>query len=58
MNPVLTYLDRYKRSGLTAAKFAVHALARWPDLCLTVLEHIGSWPSSEPELAALQRAYR
>lgn len=31
---------------------------RHPALCLRVMEQIGSWPSSEPELAALQFVWR
>ena len=27
----------------------------YPALCVEVLDTIGSWPSSEPELASLQR---
>jgi len=30
---------------------------RYPRLCLEVMEIIGSWPSSEPELSMLQRVW-
>ena len=32
----------------------LHRFRRLPDLCRDVQEKIGSWPNSEPELAALQ----
>jgi hypothetical protein len=42
------------RSWDAVARF-IHARA--PRLTLAVLEQIGSWQSSEPELAALQRVW-
>jgi hypothetical protein len=57
VNPVADYCARFKASGLDVRAFARRMLIREPDLCLRVLETIGSWPSSEPELAALQSAF-
>ena len=56
MNIVARYCDLFRKSGKTSADFADYALAHFPELCHDVLNHIGCWPSSEPELAALQRA--
>lgn len=53
--PVALYCQLYVQSKATPTAFAQHARAHYPDLVLAVLETIGSWPSSEPELAALQR---
>ena len=44
--------------SITVDTFARYAVAHWPKLTLAVLELIGCWPSSEPELAALQRCWR
>ncbi len=55
---VADYCRRYKASGLSEILFAMREIVRDRDLCLAVLEVIGSWPSSEPELRALQQAYR
>lgn len=55
---VADYCKLYASSGKTPEEFARRMLAHMPNLCLQVLEIIGSWPSSEPELAALQKAYR
>lgn len=41
--------------GITWEDAARYVLTRDPILCWDVLNQIGSWPSSEPELAALQR---
>lgn len=56
MNAVNRYCALFQASGKTPKAFAVHALAYWPELCHDVLNMIGCWPSSEPELAALQHA--
>jgi hypothetical protein len=56
MNAVARYCDLFKKSGKTPAAFARFALAHYYELCHDVLNLIGCWPSSEPELAALQRA--
>lgn len=42
-------------SDMRAAANAV--TRRYPKITLGALEEIGSWPSSEPRLAALQRAF-
>lgn len=52
---VSTYCRAFQISGRSPAAFARLAQAFAPDLCLAVRETIGSWPSSEIELAALQR---
>lgn len=51
---VSRYCRLYSASGKTPAAFAGWARVHIPALCLAVLEIIGSWPSSEPELRALQ----
>ena len=56
MNAVARYCELFKKSSKTPKSFAYFALAHWPELCHDVLNLIGCWPSSEPELAALQRA--
>lgn len=58
MNPVATYCEAFAKGHRTPIDFARYMRAIHPDLCLRVIEEIGSWPSSEPELAALQRIYR
>lgn len=58
MNPVGIYWEAFKASGLDPDAFARHMIATRKALCLQVLEVIGSWPSSEVELRALQRAWR
>lgn len=58
MNPVATYCRKFADSGLEPHAFAVRMLAQDRQLCVNVLDHIGSFPSSEPELRALQRAFR
>lgn len=57
MTPAAKYLDRFERSTKTPDAFARWAVVHLPNLCLQVLEQIGSWQSSEPELAALQRVW-
>jgi hypothetical protein len=56
MNIVARYCELFRKSGKTPANFARFALAHYAELCHDVLNLIGCWPSSEPELAALQRA--
>jgi hypothetical protein len=56
MNIVARYCELFKKSGKSPSDFADYALAHFPELCHDVLNYIGCWPSSEPELAALQRA--
>lgn len=51
------YCLGYDRSDLTPESYARHMLACRRELCEAVMEVIGSWPSSEPELMALQRAF-
>lgn len=57
MTPALKYFERFEASGKSPDDFAAWACHHIPKLCLQVMEDIGSFPSSEPELAALQRAY-
>lgn len=56
-SPVARYLAELAASELDARAFARWALVHRAWLCLQVMEVIGSWPSSEPELAALQAVY-
>lgn len=58
MNPVAKYCLLFQKRGQSPEEFARWALRHCRTLCIEVLEEIGSWPSSEPELAALQRAFR
>ena len=55
-NAVARYCELFRKSGKTPANFARFALTHYAELCHDVLNLIGCWPSSEPELAALQRA--
>lgn len=55
MTSAARYCELFKLSGMTPRAFALYALVRYRALCDRVLAQIGSWPSSEPELAALQR---
>ena len=57
MSPVARYCGLFEAHDLTPEAFARRMLVSSPNLCLLVMEAIGSWPSSEPELAALQRLY-
>lgn len=57
MNVVARYCSEYERSGTDPLTFARRMLARDWDFCLRVMEEIGSWPSSEPELRALQKVF-
>lgn len=54
-NPVALYCLLFKQSGATPLAFAQHARAHFAELVSAVLDIIGMHPSSEPELAALQR---
>jgi hypothetical protein len=59
-NAVAVYCAAFKSyreayPSVTPKDFAALARRVAPVCCLMVLEVIGSWPSSEPELAALQR---
>lgn len=55
---VARYCDAFKASGLDPRTFALEARSNAPTVAVAVLDVIGSWPSSEPELAALQRCAR
>lgn len=44
-------------NGKTLKQAAQAVKTRHPETCLRVMETIGSWPSSEPELAALQSVW-
>ena len=55
--PPAEYLRLFHRYRMTPAAFARHVMHHHPDFALAVMEHIGSYPSSEPALAALQRIY-
>lgn len=57
-NPVAFYCERYRISGETPHGFARAMLVRDRELCLRVMEEIGSFPSSETELSALQKEFR
>jgi len=57
-NAVNAYCEAFKQSDKSAKDFAIYARARWPRLCLRVMEEIGSWPSSEQELSELQKQWR
>ena len=54
-NPVALYCLLFAQSGAKPLAFAQHACAHHRELVLAVLDIIGCHPSSEPELAALQR---
>lgn len=57
-NVVFKYCEACKASNMTPQAFARFALVHERDNCLHILECIGSWPSSEPELRALQTEFR
>jgi len=57
MHPPAQYSSAWKASGLSPDAFAAEVCRSRPAFALAVLEHIGSWPSSEPEFAALQRRF-
>lgn len=56
-NPVAVYCELWLASGQSPIDFALGARFERRELCLAVMDTIGSWPSSEPELAALQRVW-
>lgn len=60
MNPVAAYCKAFAAAkaadaSLSPTAFAYRMLARDRTLCMSVLDYIGCFPSSEPELRALQR---
>jgi hypothetical protein len=60
MNDVIQISDAIRteaRKGKTLKEAARIVKVRQPATCLRVMEAIGSWPSSEPELAALQAVW-
>ena len=57
-NPVAIYCERFAKSGMTPEEFARKFCIRNPKEALLILEEIGSFPSSEPELRALQKVWR
>lgn len=57
MKTIADYCRAFAESGQTPIEFARHALAHHRALCCSILDTIGSWPSSEPELRALQLIY-
>lgn len=56
-NPVARYCRLYVNSSMGADAFAFYMLTHHRELCIRVLEEIGSWPSSERELRALQKRF-
>jgi len=52
---VAAYCLAFKESGMSPDEWARFFRAYFPFNVLPIMEKIGSWPSSEPELAALQR---
>jgi hypothetical protein len=67
-SPVQTAVDKIRRIAqhneiLTGARPILDTAARYyavrfPREAEAVMERIGNWPSSEPELAALQRVWK
>ena len=57
LGPVAEYCRQFLLSGKDAQAFASYMLVYKRELCARVMDIIGSWPSSEAELRALQRAY-
>lgn len=56
--PVSRYVAHYKNSGKTLPEFTYWAQSHLEGLCFAVLDSVGMWPSEEPCVAALQRAWR
>lgn len=59
--PAARFVERVRArvaQGMGLAEAARRVAALNPGLALDVIEEIGSWPSGEPELAALQRVWR
>ena len=48
----------HRSEGMTLDQAARIFTSRHPDVALRAMERLGSWPSSEPELAALQRTWK
>lgn len=57
MTTVADYCKAYRTSGMTPIDFARHMLAWHKTLCYSIMDSIGMWPSSEPELRALQLVF-
>lgn len=57
MTTVADYCKAYRASGMTPIDFARHMLAWHKTLCFSIMDSIGMWPSSEPELRALQLVF-
>lgn len=60
MSPVLHAIETIKaftEQGASLEQAAREYRKHYPSRCVDVLDEIGSWPSSEPELAALQKAW-
>jgi hypothetical protein len=60
---MIKYYFRYIRQmvqqmGVTRTDAARRFCIAHPDVALCIMEEIGNWPSSEPELAALQRVWK
>jgi len=58
ITPVQRFVEETRkrtRNGLSIDSAVRHVASLEPALCWEVLEIIGSWPSSEPELRGLQR---
>lgn len=56
-NPVPGYCKRFASSDKAPREFARWFCRADPDAALRIMEIIGSWPSSEPELRALQQVW-
>lgn len=52
---IMVIQEAQRELGLSIDDAARHFKIAYPLKCMRVLEDIGNWPSSEPELAALQR---
>lgn len=57
MSATSIYLATFERSKMDVHTFARYMVRTDSRLCLRVAEEVGSWPSSEAPLAALQRIY-
>lgn len=55
--PVSRYVDHFKRSGKSIPEFTFWAKSHLGGLCFAVVDSVGLWPSSEPCVAALQKAW-
>jgi hypothetical protein len=54
--PILAFMRREVERGATLEQAAQRAKRVSPRLYLDAIDALGSWPSSEPELRALQQA--